>query len=83
MLVSEWWNSFTETPYMALSSAWRQTSIARIRSFTNETPQKNQQKVGEGIFIKEYVCLHTAGFAGVAFQVCTTDATIYIKLLSS
>ena len=25
--------------------------------------------------------LHTKGFAGVAFQVCTTDANIYIKFL--
>ena len=23
--------------------------------------------------------VYTTGFAGVAFQVCTTDATIYIK----
>ena len=25
--------------------------------------------------------LHTTGFAGVAFQVCTTNTTIYIKFL--
>ena len=25
------------------------------------------------------VYTHTTGFAGVAFQACTTDATIYIK----
>ena len=31
--------------------------------------------------VKEYFGLHTAGFAGVAFQVCTTDATIYIKFV--
>ena len=30
---------------------------------------------------KEYFGLHTAGFTGVAFQVCTTDATIYIKFV--
>ena len=30
---------------------------------------------------KEYFGLHRTGFAGVPFQVCTTDATIYIKFL--
>ena len=30
---------------------------------------------------KEYFGVHTTDFAGVAFQVCTTDVTIYIKLL--
>ena len=30
---------------------------------------------------KEYFGLHTTDFAGVAFQVCTTDATIYINFL--
>ena len=25
--------------------------------------------------------VYTTGFAGVAFRVCTTDATIYIKFL--
>ena len=31
--------------------------------------------------LEEYFGLHTIGFAGVAFQVCTTDATIYMKFL--
>ena len=30
------------------SSTWRQISNARISTFTNETPQKKHQKVGEG-----------------------------------
>ena len=36
-------NSFTETPYMALSGAWRHISVARISTFTNETSQKKQK----------------------------------------
>ena len=30
---------------------------------------------------KEYFGLQTTVLAGVSFQVCTTDATIYIKFL--
>ena len=30
---------------------------------------------------KEYFGVHTTGFTGVAFQVCTTDATTYIKFV--
>ena len=31
--------------------------------------------------LEEYFGLHRTGFAGVAFQVFTTDATIYMKFL--
>ena len=30
---------------------------------------------------EEYIGLHATSFAGVAFQMCTNDATIYIKLV--
>ena len=32
---------------------------------------------------KEYLGLHTTGFVGVAFEVCTNDAAIYINFLKS